>query len=431
MLKPLKRGTPVLQVRQGSITGQILAMKEVDEFTLNTVGMQTLMVDDETCYAGALIVMQPFIPNLFVNGAMFAHSASFDEDGAREHGTNSNDFLQRFDPFTNEIVGEYRFQVCIPPEEVNFCMSVTFSQENIQIVPVGQAGAINGQKCSVEVDRITFVLCDSGAGSAEISKEMKIDSVFTGYITDPATKTKKHTAKHPIVIGTVTGNDRFTALNPPSITIQKKEVLCPDPTGAHTPKIPAQSSPHTVSVNKPPAGKYALKINETIFIERIVIVLNHQGVEVDFLRNPPAVLTTKIANPQTLTEGVATYNGDGSFTGTFTDSRSPGETFTGQYTYSITADPGLLPGVVIDQTPSALNPPQCANCKKSLIVKHVGCGPEARYGAVLDPNTIKMNDFPTPAAYTAAWAALTAARARLRRSRLFCPGPPHSHLHSP
>jgi hypothetical protein len=172
-LTALARGTPVIHVRQGSPTGPILAMKEVDEFTIDSMDMQQVMIDDETRRSGGGITMRPFVPDLGVDWNFFANKISF-EDGNPNNRGSSNSFTRRWDATRGEYVADGIVEFFVPRGEDKFCVAGTFTQtvapagylppsadtdaeigedpkpaeEALRNVPVGHAGQLNGDGSS-------------------------------------------------------------------------------------------------------------------------------------------------------------------------------------------------------------------------------------------------------------------------------------------
>jgi hypothetical protein len=381
------------------VTGPILAYKEVDEFTVSTAGMQYVMVNAENDEAGGLITVKPLVSGLDLTLSMFAHMSSF--QGNKDLSLSTDALVPRIDD-DGEIVGDLRFVMSVPLIETQFCMSGTFLQENKQKVPVGGIGAVNGNGCKVLVDRIRFFKCNNGGKSDLGPKELIIKNTKTGFVIEK--NEKVHNFKHPIVVGDITDNGLDAWKNDSTISIAAKNLDCALPIGDHTPPKKSQST-HNVTVTKDtPIGEHEVKINETIFMNRILVLDGHEGVDMDFGRNPPATLTSLITPPTESVVGIATYDANTKrFIGTF------GGKYTGLYQGAIT---GKLPGAVIEQTPPAFDPPKCPLCDKALTLVHVSCASDAKDGACVDPNSIVTNDFPKPANYDSLKAAIDAATTR-------------------
>lgn len=155
-IRALKRGWPVLQVRQGSAAGPILAMRAVDEFTVDTTMMQDLVINGDDRNATGIITMRPFIPDLRFSIAMKANRSSFADGGGKQTGVTDN-FVTRIDPITGELVGDYFVELLIPAGETQFCTGGTMTQANLQDVPVANWGSINGHGCEAFIEPARLV----------------------------------------------------------------------------------------------------------------------------------------------------------------------------------------------------------------------------------------------------------------------------------
>jgi hypothetical protein len=410
-LKALGRGSPVVEVRQGSANGPLLAARAVDEFTVSTAAMQEIMVDDEDGHASGVITMHPWIPGLGLDLAMFAHSAIFADGPAVS--TTTDDLPTRIDPATGEVVADIRVDLLVPPTETAFCMRTLFSQQNQQTVSVGSVDAINGKGCRVAVDRVSFLKCDgSGKGEIGVPKELVVWSVETGY--REVNKVKIHDFTHPMsIVQMVTGYPAE-----PSISLAASALSCPMPIGKHFPRLKSAST-HMVTISKEtkPGKKYGVKINETVFGWRIEVVNTHKGSGFDLGRKPPGTLDADTSAGSTKDSGTATYQETSTatttkwwFDGSFTEKNSSAK-FTGLYDGHLQRDPGIVPATVISQDPPAIKP-VCPYCDTALKVVHVAANPAANHAVLLRPDTISLNTF-TPAGLAEAEKALLDAQKAL------------------
>jgi hypothetical protein len=155
-LKALGRGTPVVQARLGSATGPILAEQELDEFILDTSAVQHLLVNGETDTANSIVTMSPWIPNLNINFAMYAHYSTF-AGGATAYTLNTSDQTSvdingdpaidlSVDPTTGETQAVMHVDIEIPADESSYCFSASFDQHSRYGTEMGCAH-INGTRC--------------------------------------------------------------------------------------------------------------------------------------------------------------------------------------------------------------------------------------------------------------------------------------------
>jgi hypothetical protein len=155
-LKALGRGTPVVQARLGSATGPILAEQELDEFILDTSAVQHLLVNGATDTANSIVTMSPWIPNLNINFAMYAHYSTF-AGGATAYTLNTSDQTSvdingdpaidlSVDPTTGETQAVMHVDIEIPADESSYCFSASFDQHSRYGTEMGCAH-INGTPC--------------------------------------------------------------------------------------------------------------------------------------------------------------------------------------------------------------------------------------------------------------------------------------------
>jgi hypothetical protein len=156
-LKALGRGTPVVQARLGSATGPILAEQEVDEFILDTSAVQHLLVN------GATDTAKPWIPNVDINFAMYAHFSTF-AGGATAYTLNTSDQTSvdingapaidlLVDPTTGETQAVIRVDIEIPADEDSYCFSASFDQHSKYGTVVGDVRC-NGKPCKFTIEEL-------------------------------------------------------------------------------------------------------------------------------------------------------------------------------------------------------------------------------------------------------------------------------------
>jgi hypothetical protein len=173
-LKALGRGTPVVQARLGSATGPILAEQEVDEFILDTSAAQHLVVNGDTDTANTIMTMKPWVPNLDINGAIFASYSTF-AGGATAYTLNTSDqtsvdvngdpAIERvIDPATGETQAVIRLDIEIPAVEDSYCFSASFDQHSKYGTENGWI-RVNGSRCIFRMSPI--FICE---GSTNIYK---------------------------------------------------------------------------------------------------------------------------------------------------------------------------------------------------------------------------------------------------------------------
>jgi hypothetical protein len=157
-LKALRRGTPVVQARLGSATGPILAEQELDEFILDTSAVQHLVVNGETDTANTILTMKPWIPNVDINFAMYAHYSTF-AGGATAYTLNTSDQTSvdingdpaidlSVDPTTGETQAVIRVDIEIPADEDSYCFSASYDQHSKYGTVMG-CDHINGTACDL------------------------------------------------------------------------------------------------------------------------------------------------------------------------------------------------------------------------------------------------------------------------------------------
>jgi hypothetical protein len=155
-LKALGRGTPVVQARLGSATGPILAEQELDEFILDTSAVQHLLVNGATDTANSIVTMSPWIPNLNINFAMYAHYSTF-AGGATAYTLNSSDQTSvdingdpaidlSIDPTTGETQAVMHVDIEMPADEDSYCFAASFDQHSRYGTENGWI-AVNGSRC--------------------------------------------------------------------------------------------------------------------------------------------------------------------------------------------------------------------------------------------------------------------------------------------
>jgi hypothetical protein len=143
-LKTKKRGTPILLARLPGVNGPLLAMQEVDEFTLETSLKQYVMIDTSTGSGFGKVVVRPYIANLDFQFAMFAHTSTF-TNGATTKTVNTHTFQQIIDSTTGDTLGEMNLEIEIPPNEDSYCFNLSIGQHSSHGTETGWV-QINGKK---------------------------------------------------------------------------------------------------------------------------------------------------------------------------------------------------------------------------------------------------------------------------------------------
>lgn len=151
-ITPIRRGTPRLIARLDS--GSIIAVKEVDEFVLESAASSHAFRDPYTGIVNTTIRIIPHIPNIEVNMTMFAHRATF-YGGLVSKIVNTSDagFLRHTEPQTNDIYGEYALTLEVPAEENFYCFFIKALQADTQKFIVSNTDAVNGSLITSIVDR--------------------------------------------------------------------------------------------------------------------------------------------------------------------------------------------------------------------------------------------------------------------------------------
>jgi len=251
-LKALKRGTPILYVRQGSEDGPILAAMEVDEFTLDGSDLNNVVVNGETSLAAGLITMRPYIPDLDVVATMFANTSAFESGDGKTLTTNTDAFNIRTDPATGETIADLHFNFLIPDNENQFCFKVKFWQENQEPVPVGDESK-NGKRCKIIVPVIAFPYRAAAQGAQNQTKVLNVECHHKG---------DAH-INHPLLVVPDANGAGPTAANGATVN-------CPDPKGD---KDPAAVLPINItSVPGTPPAYYDVTVEGTVFSQKIIVV---------------------------------------------------------------------------------------------------------------------------------------------------------------
>lgn len=157
-LKPLRRGTPVLEARLNGATAPLLARQEVDEFTRNTPALLSALINDTTDVGGTTLIMRPYIPNVRWQFDMFASTATFG-GGLTSLSVNTSDteFEEVFDPHTGESIGQLLIELELPSEEDKYCFNAKALQASSPEKVVAGAEGVNGGPCKARIDKL--VLC--------------------------------------------------------------------------------------------------------------------------------------------------------------------------------------------------------------------------------------------------------------------------------
>lgn len=167
-IKPHRRGTPVVVARVGGPTGPILALREVDEFTVDTASLRHVSALVNTGQAATAIKMRPYIPDVFWDFRMFASKSTF-AGGVRKFETNTSDgtWVAEVDPDSGETIGRFRLELEIPAGESKYCFDWYASQRNSPKVKITTKKRTNGEACKIEVGGGKYVVpeCDDERGS--------------------------------------------------------------------------------------------------------------------------------------------------------------------------------------------------------------------------------------------------------------------------
>lgn len=251
-LRALKRGSPILYVRQGDTDGPVLASMEIDEFTLDGTDLNNVTVNGETLQAAGFITMKPFIPDIDVVGSMFANKSGFPTEDGKTINANTNNFTLRIDPQTGETVADMPLTFLIPDDEDQFCFNVKFWQENQEPVPVGDESK-NGSRCTVIVPVIAFPYQAAGDDAQDQTKVLNVEVHKKG---------KAH-IDHPLVVVADDNGAGPTAADDATVD-------CPGEDGD---KDPAAIVPIdiTCAPGTPPAY-YDVTIEGTLFSQKIIVI---------------------------------------------------------------------------------------------------------------------------------------------------------------
>jgi hypothetical protein len=257
-LKALGRGTPVVQARLGSATGPVLSEQELDEFILDTSAVQHLVVNGETDTANSIVTMSPWIPNIDVNFAMFAHYSTF-AGGATAYTLNTSDQTTvdingdptidlSVDPSTGETQAVIRVDIEIPPGESSYCFAASFDQHSRYGSETGWI-VVNGSACRFKVPETVRYVSIGQPSFVTIW----VDNPFNHYVSHTIGK-----PAHPLML--VKNDDA-------SIKI----TTAPAAFNCFTEPSSVVNFPLTFTANDKP-GWYDVSIHGTKFAKRVCIV---------------------------------------------------------------------------------------------------------------------------------------------------------------
>jgi hypothetical protein len=152
-LKAKKRGTPILLARLPGVNGPLLAMQEVDEFTLDIPALENTVFNAETGVGTTTITIKPYISDMTFMLNMFAHSTTF-AGGVNSLNASTNVFTQIYDEESGEIVGKYTFDMEAPPTENLYCFSLKVDQHSSHGTDASTTHSVNGTLCVFTVERL-------------------------------------------------------------------------------------------------------------------------------------------------------------------------------------------------------------------------------------------------------------------------------------
>jgi hypothetical protein len=128
-LKAKKRGTPILLARLPGANGPLLAMQEVDEFTLDKPFNKYVVVAEGSNVGSTRLTMNPYVPNLKFEFDMFSHTCTFSGGQTSLH-VNSNSFIQFYNQTTGEVEGRFDFDIEVPTAEISYCFNTEILQQS-------------------------------------------------------------------------------------------------------------------------------------------------------------------------------------------------------------------------------------------------------------------------------------------------------------
>jgi hypothetical protein len=152
-LKTKKRGTPILLARLPGVNGPLLAMQEVDEFTLDIPALENTVFNAETGVGTTTITIKPYISDMTFMLNMFAHSTTF-AGGVNSLNASTNVFTQIYDEESGEIVGKYTFDMEAPPTENLYCFALKVDQHSSHGSDASTTHSVNGTLCVFTVERL-------------------------------------------------------------------------------------------------------------------------------------------------------------------------------------------------------------------------------------------------------------------------------------
>jgi hypothetical protein len=238
----------------------MLAMQEVDEFTLDIPALENTVFNSETGVGTTTITVKPYISDMTFMLNMFAHTSTF-RGGANTFSINTsaasssngeNAFSMVANPNTGETDGEFLYDIEMPAGETMYCFNLSPTQDDP--VAIGDTASVNGSGCMVSVDQLVF------AGIATSAKNLIVKVIE---------KSKGEGVKHSVEI--LNGGKPEKSHFSNNTTISEKNIDC-SKVGTYV-----ESTLPGATAN----AKYNVKIDQTEFEDRIV-VLAFNDIDISF-----------------------------------------------------------------------------------------------------------------------------------------------------
>ena len=131
-LRPIHRGNLALLSRLGGPGGPIAAMREIDEFTVDSPAALGVFIDYDTRMGTAEIFQRKLVRGLDVKFEMFAATSTF-SGGLKSIITSTDNFLPEDNPGTGEVDGRLSLEILMPPNEHKYCFTKLFLQNGVQV----------------------------------------------------------------------------------------------------------------------------------------------------------------------------------------------------------------------------------------------------------------------------------------------------------
>lgn len=161
--KPLRRGTPIVVARIHGPNGPIIRQSEINEFTLESKAIKTIVMFSNLETAKTNFEMRPYIEDIHFDFKMFSHKSTF-AGGQKSLAVNTSEegesgpvMAKIWDEKTQEYVGHMDIDLEIPVTESKYCFRWEGSQINSPRVKITTQKTVNGCACKIEAAGGIFV----------------------------------------------------------------------------------------------------------------------------------------------------------------------------------------------------------------------------------------------------------------------------------